>query len=75
MCEHHQGHEHGGEHGEGRRGPGRGFRGFGRRGGFPSREQWLEHLQAYRTRLQENLRNVEDLIQRLDDRPAPAPEA
>jgi hypothetical protein len=65
-------HEH-----RGRRGDpsGRGFRGFGRRGGgFPSREQWLEHLQAYRQRLQENLQNVDELIERLGDRPQPTTE-
>jgi len=32
-------------------GPGRGFRGF--RHGFPSREEWLERLQAHQQRLEE----------------------
>jgi hypothetical protein len=51
-----------GEHGHHR--SGFGFRGYGRRG-FPSREQWLERLQAYREQLDQNLKNVDELIQRL----------
>ena len=47
-----------------------GFRGFGR-GGFPSRDEWLERLQGYRQRLEEDLRNVQELIERLGP---PAPE-
>ena len=42
----------------------RGFRGFGR-GGFPSREEWLERLQAYQQHLEEELRNVQEVIERL----------
>jgi hypothetical protein len=59
MC----GHE---SHGHGRHG--RGFRGFGR-GGFPPREQWLERLQAYQRHLEEEQRNVQELIERLSDAP------
>jgi hypothetical protein len=62
MCGGHEGHH---RHGEGR---GRGF--FGRRGTFPNREEWLEHLQERRDRLAESLANVEDLIRRLQDPPA-----
>jgi hypothetical protein len=54
MCGH-------GSHGHGR---GYGFRGFGRRG-FPDREQWLERLQAYQQHLEQELRNVQELIERL----------
>jgi hypothetical protein len=54
MC----GHGHHREHGR------RGFRGFGR-GGFPNREEWLERLQAYQQHLEEELRNVEEVIERL----------
>jgi hypothetical protein len=62
----HEGHE---EHcGRG----GRGFRGFGRRGTFPPREAWLEHLRAQRERLAESLANVDELIRRLDDPAAPS---
>jgi hypothetical protein len=57
MCGEH--HEHG-RHGH----RGRGFRGFGRRG-FPSREQWLERLQAYQQHLEDELKNVQDVIERL----------
>jgi hypothetical protein len=42
----------------------RGFRGFGRRG-FPNREVWLERLQDYQARLEEELANVRDVIERL----------
>jgi hypothetical protein len=54
MCGH-------GSHGHGR---GYEFRGFGRRG-FPDREQWLERLQAYQQHLEQELRNVQELIERL----------
>ena len=47
----------------------RGLRGFGR-GGFPNREEWLERLQSHQQRLEEDLRNVQELIERLQ----PAPE-
>lgn len=49
------GHHHGG--------PGRGFRGRG----FPSREDWLERLQAHQQRLESDLANVKELIERLGD--------
>lgn len=62
------------EHGHHRGGHERGFRGgFGRRG-FPSRDEWLERLEAHRERLEQDLANVRDLIQRLQgDAPGPAP--
>lgn len=62
MCEAHEEHR-----GRG----GRGLRGLGRRGAFPPREVWLEHLQAQRQRLAESLANVDELIRRLEDPPAP----
>jgi hypothetical protein len=47
---------------------GRGFRGFGfGRGGFPSREEWVERLQVYRDQLEAELDNVRDLMERLRD--------
>jgi len=52
MCE---GHGHRGH---------RGFRGFGRRG-FPSRDVWVERLEAYREHLEQELKNVQDVIERL----------
>jgi hypothetical protein len=51
MCGGH--HEHGG----------RGQR-FGRRG-FPSRDVWVERLQAYQAHLEQELQNVRDVIERL----------
>jgi hypothetical protein len=43
-----------------------GGRGFGRRRhGFPNREEWLEHLQQHEERLQNDLANVRELIERL----------
>jgi hypothetical protein len=60
--------EHGHRH---HRGPG--FRGFGRRG-FPSSEEWIERLQAYEQRLQEDLKNVQELIGRLGATAAPSTE-
>jgi hypothetical protein len=45
-------------------GTGRGFRGFGRRG-FPSKEVWLERLQAYEQHLEQELANVRDVLERL----------
>lgn len=60
----------GGRHG-GHGGPG----GFGRRFGhrsFPSREEWLERLQAHRQQLEQDLANVQELIERLGDAPGPA---
>ena len=44
----------------------------GRRHGYPDREQWVDRLRAYREQLQGELRNVEELIERLADEPAPA---
>ena len=44
----------------------RGFR------GYPNREQWVERLQAYRGHLEEELRNVQELIERLGEQQAPA---
>jgi hypothetical protein len=41
---------------------------FGRRG-FPSRERLVERLESYREHLQAELENVEELLQRLGDRP------
>ncbi len=64
MCEGR--HEHGHGYGHGRRGfRGFGGRGFGGRRGFPPREEWLERLQAYQQHLEEELRNVQELIERL----------
>ena len=39
----------------------------GRRGfrGYPNREQWVDRLQAYREHLEEELKNVQELIERL----------
>jgi hypothetical protein len=42
----------------------RSFRGFGRRG-FPSRDVWVERLEAYREHLEQELKNVQDVIERL----------
>jgi hypothetical protein len=39
-------------------------RGFGRRG-YPSREQWLERLQGYQEHLEDELKKVQELIERL----------
>jgi hypothetical protein len=48
---------------------------FGRRG-FPNREQLVERLQGYREHLRSELRNVEELLDRLADTPdeTPAPQ-
>lgn len=54
MCE---GHHH--HHGRGR-----GFRGFGRRG-FPGKDVWAERLQAYEQQLEQELRNVREVLERL----------
>jgi hypothetical protein len=54
-----------GGHHEGR---GHGFRGFGRRG-FPNREQLVERLQGYQQHLEGELRNVQELLERLGDEP------
>jgi len=50
----HRGHHH--------RGP------FGRRG-FPKREEFVERLRSHKEHLQEELKNVEELLARLDDGP------
>jgi hypothetical protein len=42
----------------------------GRRYGFPSRPEWLEHLQRLEARLEQDLANVRELIERLRDAPA-----
>ena len=56
MCGgHHEGREHG-------------FRGFGRRG-FPNREQLVERLQGYQQHLEGELRNVQELLERLGNSP------
>jgi hypothetical protein len=60
-------------HGHGHHGRGHGFRGFGR-GGFPAREQWLERLQAYQQHLEDELKNVQDLIERLGNGGGAAPQ-
>ena len=44
----------------------RGFR------GYPNREQWVDRLQAYREHLEEELKNVQELIERLGEQQAPA---
>jgi ribosomal protein L19E len=49
------------EHHHGRR---RGFR------GYPNREQWIDRLEAYRTHLEDELKNVQELLERLGDKPA-----
>jgi hypothetical protein len=47
----------------------RGRRGVGRHG-FPSRQEWLERLEGHRERLEQDLANVRELIERLrDDQP------
>ncbi|MBV8952065.1 MAG: hypothetical protein JOZ99_14400 [Actinobacteria bacterium] len=35
--------------------------------GYPNREQWVERLQAYREHLEGELKNVQELIERLGD--------
>lgn len=54
MC---RGHEH-----EGR------IRGFGGRG-FPKREQLVERLQGYQQHLEDELKNVQELLERLGNGP------
>ena len=41
------------------------------RRGFPSREQLNERLESYREYLESELKNVQELIERLGDAPAP----
>jgi hypothetical protein len=42
---------------------------------YPNREQWVERLQSYREHLEGELKNVQELIERLgtpaDDAPQP----
>jgi hypothetical protein len=40
-----------------------------RRHGVPSREEWVERLEAYRERLEGELANIEELLKRLKDAP------
>ena len=70
MCHEHHEHQEQHERHEFRRGPGpgRGFRG-GFRGGFPTREEWVERLESHRDRLERDLANVRELIDRLKDDP------
>ena len=35
--------------------------------GYPRREEWVERLQAYREHLEGELRNVQELLERLAD--------
>ena len=35
--------------------------------GYPTREEWAERLQAYRSHLEAELKNVEELIERLGE--------
>jgi hypothetical protein len=45
---------------------------FGRRGrGFPNREQLVERLTGYREHLESELRNVQELLERLGDPAGP----
>ncbi|HEY2776646.1 MAG TPA: hypothetical protein VGI77_01980 [Gaiellaceae bacterium] len=46
----------------------RGFR------GYPNREQWVDRLQAYREHLEEELKNVQELIERLGETAQPTAE-
>ena len=48
-----------------------GFRGFGRRGGFPNRETWVERLRAYEQYLGQELQNVKDVLERLGNGETP----
>jgi hypothetical protein len=40
--------------------------------GYPNREQWADRLQAYREHLEEELKNVQELIERLGEQPQAA---
>ena len=42
--------------------------------GYPNREEWAERLQAYREHLESELRNVQELIERLGETPKPTAE-
>jgi hypothetical protein len=52
----------------GRHHHGRGRRGFG----FPNREQLVDRLQRYQQHLEGELKNVQELLERLGDREQPA---
>jgi hypothetical protein len=39
--------------------------------GYPNREQWVERLQSYRDQLEGELKNVQELIERLGEAPQP----
>ncbi len=55
---------------------GRHHRHGGRRGfrGYPTREEWAERLQAYRTYLEAELKNVQELIERIGEPTPQTPE-
>jgi hypothetical protein len=42
--------------------------------GYPNREQWVDRLQAYREHLETELKNVQELIERLGEAPQQATE-
>jgi hypothetical protein len=52
----------------GHRHHGRGRRGFG----FPNREQLVDRLQRHQQHLEGELKNVQELLERLGDRGTPA---
>jgi len=39
--------------------------------GYPNREQWVDRLSAHREHLEDELRKVQELIERLADAPQP----
>jgi len=45
----------------------RGHHHRGGRRGFPNREQWVDRLQSYREHLEGELKNVQELIEKLGD--------
>ncbi len=53
----------GGHHRHGHR---RGFR------GYPTRDEWAERLQGYKEHLESELKNVQELIERLGEPTPPA---
>jgi hypothetical protein len=74
MCRHDHEDESGDRHEHGpRHHRGSGFRGFGRRP-FPSSDEWVQRLQGYEQRLQEDLKNVQELIARLGAPTTPSTE-
>jgi hypothetical protein len=58
-----------GRHGHGRRRFGR-REGFGPRGRFSTREEWLAHLEEYQKDLEQRIADVADIISRLRHEPA-----